>query len=81
MSQNKSFHDYLIQYYNHNFHFQTIDDEITLSIINTLAPTTSYGFDEISTKLLKTIKVTLIKPITMIINQILNMGIFQTNLK
>ncbi len=41
-----------------------------------MAPKTSYGFDEISTKLLKTIKVTLIKSITMIINQMLNMRIF-----
>ncbi len=72
MPQNKYFHNYLTQNYNHTFNFQTIDDEITMSIINKLAPKISYGFSEISTKLLKTIKVTLVKPITLIINQLTN---------
>ncbi len=68
MRQNKYLHNYLTQNYNHHFQCQTIDDEITMSIINKLTHKTSYGFDEISTELLKTIKVTLIKPITMIEN-------------
>ncbi len=72
MPQHKYFHNYLTQTVNHNVHLQTIDDEITMSIINKLSPKASYGVDEISTKLLKTIKVTLVKPITMIINQMLN---------
>ncbi len=66
MTQNKYFNNYLTQNYTHNFHFQTIDDEITMSIINKLTPKTSYGFDEISAKLLKTMKVTLVKPISFI---------------
>ncbi len=49
---------------NHNFHFQIIDDEKTMSIINKLSPKTNYRVDEISTKLLEIVKVTLIKPIT-----------------
>ncbi len=81
MPQNKYFHNYLTQNYNHTFHFQTIDDEITMSTIKKLAPKTSYRFDKISTKLLKTIKVTLVKPITLIINQMLNTGIFPDKLK
>ncbi len=81
MPQNKNFHNYLTQNINHNFQFQTIDDEITLSIINKLSPKTSYGVDDISTKLFKTIKVTLVKPITLIINQMLNSGIFPDKLK
>ncbi len=52
-----------------------------MSIINKLAPKTSYGFDEISTKLLKTIKVTLVTLITLIINQMLCTGIFPDKLK
>ncbi len=81
MPQNKYFHNYLTQNYNHTFNFQTIDDKITMSIINKLASKTSYGFDEISTKLLKTIKVTLVKPITLIINQMFNTGIIPDKLK
>ncbi len=52
-----------------------------MSIINKLAPKTSYGFDEISTKLLKTIKVALVTPTTLIINQMLCTGIFPDKLK
>ncbi len=48
-----------------------------MSIINKLSSKTSYGVDEISTKLLKTIKV----PITLIINQMINTGIFSGKLK
>ncbi len=81
MPQNKNFHNYLTQYFNHNFKFQTIDAEITMSIINKLSPKTSYGVYEISTKLLKTIKVTLVKPITLIINQMHNTGIFPNKQK
>ncbi len=81
MPINKNFHNYLTQNYNHNFQFENIDEEITMSIINKLAPKTSYGFDEISTKLLKIIKVTLVTPITLIINQMLSTGIFADKLK
>ncbi len=35
-----------------------------MSIINKLSPKTNYRVDEISTKLLEIVKVTLIKPIT-----------------
>ncbi len=51
MPKNKYFHSCLTKNYNHNLQFQTIDDEITMSIINKLAPKTSYTFDEISIKL------------------------------
>ncbi len=49
-----------------------------MPIINKLSPKTRYGFDEISTKLLKTIKV---KPVTMTINQMHNTSIFPDKLK
>ncbi len=52
----------MTHHFNHNFQFQTIDDHITMSIINKLSPKASFGDDKISTKLLKTIKVTLVKP-------------------
>ncbi len=52
-----------------------------MSIINKLSPKTSYRVDKISTKLLKIIKVTLIKPITLLINKMLNTGICPDKLK
>ncbi len=51
------------------------------SIIDKLAPKTSFGFDGISTKLVKTAQEALIKPLTIIINQMLNTGIFPDKLK
>ncbi len=46
-----------------------------------LASKTSFGFDGLSSKLLKSINDTLIKPITVIINQMLNTVIFPDKLK
>ncbi len=50
-------------------------------IINKLSPKTSFGFDGISSKLLKSIKSAIVKPITIIINQMINTGIFPDMLK
>ncbi len=82
MPKNKRFRSYLTSNYNYNFKFLNInEDEITL-IIDKLAPKTSCGFDGISTKLIKTIKTAiLVGPVTLIINQMLNTGIFPDKLK
>ncbi len=79
--KNKHFKKYLTLNYNHNFNFKDIEEATVNQIINNLAPKTSLGFDGISTKLVKTIKDALIKPITIIINQMLNTGIFPEKLK
>ncbi len=50
-------------------------------IIDKLAPKTSCKFDGISSKIIKIIKPTLIKPIISIINQMLTTGIFPDKLK
>jgi len=78
---NKSFKTYLNKQFNYAFEFKNVDTEIVNNIINTLAPKSSSGYDGISTKLLKTVKEALIKPITIIINQMLNTGIFPEKLK
>ncbi len=57
---NKSFKNYLLLNYNHNFKFKNINEGTVLLIIDKLAPKTSFGFDGLSTKLIKTIKDALI---------------------
>ncbi len=78
---NKSFKNYLTLNYNHTFKFKNVNESTILSIIEKVAHKTSFGFDGLSTKLMKTIKDALIKPLTIIINQMLNTGIFQDKLK
>ncbi len=78
---NKSFKNYLTLNYNHNFKFKKINKGTILLIIDKLAPKASVGFDGLSTKLMKTIKDVLIKPLAIIINQMLNTGIFPDKLK
>ncbi len=51
------------------------------SIIDKLSLKTSFGFDCISTKLVKTAQNVLIRPLVIIINQMLNTGIFPDKLK
>ncbi len=78
MPMNKTFQSYLNGTHDNNFQINNINEDITLSIVDKLAPKTS-GFDSIFSKSIKTIKVTLIKHIKLIINQVLTTGIFQIN--
>lgn len=50
-------------------------------IIDKLPSKSSFGFDGISTKLLKSVKSALTKPITVIINQMIRTSIFPDKLK
>ncbi len=77
----KTFYNYLTDTHNNTFQFQIINDEITMSIIDKLAPKTSCGFDDISSKIIKITKSALINPVTLIINQMLTTGIFPDKLK
>ena len=61
------------------FNSVTVDD--VLKIIRKLATKSSCGHDEISTKLLKLIVPSVAVPLTLIINQSLNTGIFPDRLK
>lgn len=78
---NKSFKTYLNKNMRHVMKFENINTEIVNGIIDDFAPKTSSGFDGISTKLLKTVKDAVTEPITMIINQMFNTGIFPDKLK
>ena len=75
------FTDYLNNPTQHHFNFNTITESETLSIINKLKSKNSSGKDEISNKLLKSIKDEIAKPLTIIINQSLKTGVFPDALK
>ena len=60
---------------------QSIDEHKVMKIIEHLKNKTSTGTDGISNKLIKTAKNELIKPLTIIINQMLHTGIFPEPLK
>ena len=75
------FTDYLNNPTELRFNFNRITESETLSIINKLKSKNSSGKDEISNKLLKSIKDEIAKPLTIIINQSLKTGIFPEALK
>ena len=64
-----------------SFSFKTVDSSDVLKIIQELKTKNSFGYDNISTKLLKCVSHILIPPLTLIINQSLTTGIFPSPLK
>ena len=58
-----------------------MDDNEIIRIVNNLKNKSSYGYDCISNPLLKRAENELIKPLTLIINQTINTGIFPEQLK
>ena len=61
---------------NRNLTFQPITVDITSRIIDSLKPKTSTGVDCISNKLLNYVRNVISELLTIIINQMLNMGVF-----
>ena len=79
---NLKYNDYLNNPTDHRFTFQQVSTKEVLSnIIDKLKSKNSSGKDEISNKLLKSIKDKLSEPLTVVINQSLLMGIFPEKLK
>ena len=76
-----SYEKYLDNKTYYNFRFRPITTAATMQIIDSLKPKTSNGVDEISNKLIKYIKDVVIEPLTIIINQMFNTGIFPDLLK
>ena len=64
-----------------DFRFAPVSEEDVVKIIDNLKPKSSFGLDEISVKLIKFAKNKLCKPITFIVNQCLETGIFPDKLK
>ena len=61
--------------------FTSVEEQHALTIINNLKDKSSYGHDGISNNLIKRIKDVLIKPLTLLINQMLSSGHFPSQLK
>ena len=78
---NKTHQTYLTQDNDIKLNFTDVNDDIILNIINKLQNKNSCGYDNLSTKIIKTLKGSLIKPLTLIINQILKTGVFPSQLK
>ena len=76
-----AFTDYLDDPTEHRFNFSKVTDNEIVVIINNLKSKNSSGKDEISNKLLKSIKGEISKPLIIIINQCLETGIFPDALK
>ncbi len=72
---------YLNKHINTVFNFENIDEETVRKTIQTLPSKNSCGLDGISSKLIKIIEHAIIKPLTLLINQVLNTGIFPDELK
>ncbi len=77
----KSFKNNLTKKHNHTFKFHDINEDSINSIIVKLSPKTSFGFDGLSTKLIKIIKPLLVRLIGITINQMLNTGLSPDKLK
>ena len=77
----KTHKDYLKGNISANFKFKNVNESDIDKIINELSNKTSCGHDNISTKLLKSMKHLLVKQLTIIINQMLHTGIFPKKLK
>ena len=58
-----------------------INESTIMTIITNLPTKNTCGFDGLSTTILKSIKGIIIKPLTLIINQMLDTGVFPANLK
>ena len=77
----KSFKDYLNSPVNKNFTFRNVNEEIVIKTINEIKSKSSYGIDRISNNLLKLIKIEISKPLSLIINQCFQNGVFPDRLK
>ena len=77
----KQFEEYLTEHIFSRLQFTDVNDTEIQNIIQNLPSKISCGFDNLSLKIIKTIKCDLLSPLTIIINQMLNTGIFPEKLK
>ena len=80
-NRNIDFNQYMPLKTNCTLIFEEITVDNTRRIIDSLKPKTSTGVDSVSNKLLKFVKNAISEPLTIIINQMLRVGIFPDLLK
>ena len=73
--------EYLGDRPNVSFKFSPVSEDRFGNIIKHLKSKSSYGYDEISNNLIKHASNSPIKPLTLIVNQVLHTGIFPRQLK
>ena len=73
--------EYLSNWTNTIFNFTEVTEECIDSIIKNMKSKSSTGYDNISNKLVKSAKDVLIKPLTLLMNQIIHTGEFPNQLK
>ena len=76
-----NFKNYLLNKNDNNLTFKLIREDFVSKLIDDLDSKNSTGCDGLSNTLLKSIKLNLVKPITLIVNQMLTTGIFPDKLK
>ena len=76
-----NYEKYLLNEIPSKFTFKNVNEHDINAVFKELHPKNSAGYDGISTKLLLALQHTIVKPITLIINQSLNTGIFPSKLK
>ena len=79
-SGTKDFAYYLRNIHNHKFTLIEVDEQTVTTIIENLPPKSSCGYDDICSIFLKQIITSIIKHLTIVINQVLINGIFPDKL-
>ena len=72
---------YLIRIVESNFTFKYVEEDVIKRTIINLSNKSSYGYDGLSTKLLKILEPALTKSLALLTNQVLTTGIFPDKLK
>ena len=78
---NKDYNYYLNKEIHSSFTIMNIDEAVVKKTNNNIQAKSSSVCDGISSKLLKVIEPVVVKPLTLLINQVLNSGIFPDKLK
>ena len=79
-SGTKGFTHYLRNRHNNTFSLNEVNEQSVIKIIENLPLKSSCGFDDMSSKFIKQITPSIITPLTLVINQIFNTGIFPDKL-
>ena len=78
---NLNYGDFLLDKTESRLHFETVSEDYVSKLIKKLPNKSSCGYDNISLKLIKYLNTLITPPITTIINQMINIGIFPDSLK